>query len=108
MKGKSGLPAGARSRAHEVAAIALVIPLLLGNQGGCGHSPPWPPVVVRIAATLPEECAAPALPEPKLPDADVTDDVAARDRDALKRTLRRSEALRSICRAALEGQDKGG
>lgn len=91
-----------------VILIALVIPLLLGNQGGCGHSPPSPPVVVRLAQVWPEECAAPAIAEPKLPDADVTDDVAARDRDALKRALRRSESLRSVCRAALEAQDKKG
>jgi len=91
-----------------IVLVALAVPLLLGNQGGCGHGDPAPPVVVRLTQTLPDECAAPALPEPKLPDADVTDDVAARDRDALKRTLRRSEALRSICRAALEAQGKGG
>lgn len=89
----------------------IVIPLLLGNQGGCASSPVSPPVVVRLTPDLPAECVAPALVRPALPDRDIVlddADLVARDRKALAGAFDRSEALRSICRAALERQGKGG
>lgn len=85
--------------------VLAFIPLLLGNDGGCSHkAPPVHAVVVRPAD--PPECLEGPLAEPKLPDADVTDDVAARDRDALKRWGRASEAKRHICRTALERRNR--
>jgi hypothetical protein len=85
--------------------ILAVIPLLLGNDGGCSSTRLQSHVAIVTPAT-PPECLEGPIAEPKLPDADITDDVAARDRDALKRAVRASEAKRRICRAALETRNR--
>lgn len=102
-----GRPFGATGRfLRTIAAFAIVAPIA----SGCGR-PDAPPVVVRVTADHPQECFAPRVAEPKLPDREITtDDVAvvARDRVALKHALRTSEGYRDVCRAALEAQGKGG
>jgi hypothetical protein len=85
--------------------ILALIPLLLGHQGGCSASRPHVHVAV-VTPAVPEECRDGPIAEPKLPDADVTDDEAARDREALKRAFRAAEAKRRICRAALESRNR--
>ncbi|MFN3747003.1 MAG: hypothetical protein ACK4TL_20095 [Hyphomicrobiaceae bacterium] len=85
--------------------VLALIPLLLANQGGC--TGPRPPVHVAVVTpATPPECVAPDVPEPRLADADIWDDEAARDRRALRNALRESNALRRICRAALESRNR--
>jgi hypothetical protein len=86
--------------------VLAVVPLLLANDGGCSSRKPPSPQTVVIRPADPPECLEGPLAEPRLPDADITDDVAARDRDALKRWGRASEAKRHICRAALERRNR--
>ena len=87
-------------------AIAAVVPLVLGNEGGCSSRPPARPYVAVVMPATPPECLQTDTAEPQLPDDDIDDDVAARDRRALKHALRQSNALRRVCRAALERRNR--
>lgn len=93
----------------RIALVLLAVPLLFGFDGGCQHTVEAP-VMVYTTPEHPQECFAGPVVRPRLPDRDILVEdaaIAARDRRALTGALDKSEAYRSVCRAALEAQKKG-
>lgn len=73
--------------AYTVIGITLV---------GCAKPEPAPFVTAELPA-IPDECTAQCPGEPRLPEQDITDLVAATDRDRLKRFGRCERQMRRVC-----------
>lgn len=84
-------------------AILLLIPFLMGNQGGCASDPPEPTIVVRnVEVPPPNECLTPD-PAWKSPPADGERSKATSRREQEnKRAFNAMRAERSVCRAGLK------
>ena len=67
---------------------------------GCSSAPA--PYIPPELPAIPVECEAQCPAEPRLPDADIRADAAARDRVAMKRALRCERHYRATCTARLK------
>jgi len=86
-----------------LAIMALALVFLLA---GCSQTPPPEPIIVTAAPPdIPPECVVICPGEPKLPGdgaIDIADDIAAKDRFAMKTALRCERHARSTCAARLK------
>ncbi len=90
------------SRSGCLPTIIVGISLLLS---ACAQEVPPPIYITSPVPDLPDHCdltKLPNPPEPKLPDADADDIVAAKDRLALKSQLRTIKSYRQTCNDQLK------
>ena len=76
------------------AALLLAGCVATGTEAPVYLTPDLPPI--------PAECTAPSRREPKLPDQDIDDLAAAKDRLALKNAFRGERHLRRVCAERLK------
>ena len=79
----------------------VAVVLMLALAGCTKEPPPVPAFIIAPMPPIPAECAGPWPAEPRLPDQDVSDIEAAKDRGALKAYARTERHLRKVCLARL-------
>jgi hypothetical protein len=81
--------------------IRFLCALALLVLAGCMKEEP-PAFVASVTPPIPADCLAMCPAEPKLPDQDISDVAAVRDREKLKSVIRCNQHYRDACAAQLK------